>query len=646
MPKVIKKYGGIGDDIKKIPLRDSGFVGPRPIDLGPRQPLQLLGDMGPKMSAPGTGRDFTDLLQGKKFVVGKRTGLLRTTLEKEKPTQSLLMRALKGTGKGIAAGGSKVATTAGSIAKGSAIASIGMGSMLIMKNLIDTLAESSPDWVPQIKTDVELIPTYAQTIKPLMYQIGGPEAQLASTIQSQLKNVKVIPTSTLTKLKGQLHAAMASVKSTVFRSLFAFWLGLITAEIAGRGISGALSSDNKPRGYSLRGDEVDLYALRADELEQYFIWGKLAQSLASFGTKFKSGIGAFGQTLRKLRPAAATIGSTTNAVKPAIKETEAIGSMVKTARPKAPFWSKTVGGRYRRKRAFGKVVNTVNNVAMASMIPSFMSQMKTDKKANQQMDQWNHMVSQGNVDRTPPAWERNEYRIPLQPTQYATPRFVKQVVKMAPGSEGWTSVARRKQWAKLARRKRVGRNVRNASLAVGGTGAVGAGGVALVNKKKDYNIGPKVLWPLDLRSGGRLLAKNLARQVRNTRNMNSVSGAKDFLNKRKEVRLVLSDISAKIQANAESEKAFLKEMRRVQAENSHLRTMLTGWSEPIQPLTTASKASAEATKPASAMSAGNKLALGGGVAGATAGVGLESGRRLGKHEERQRIRKLTDMEPI
>ncbi len=118
---------------------------------------------------------------------------------------------------------------------GSALALAGTyGTFQAIKALNETLKQSnvSPH-MPDIRTDVEMIPTYSLPVSEIPYALqyaaglGGVE-----DIFRNLKNVKNIATATLVGFKKVLEAMSASSGPT--KALIAFCLGVIGAELMGR----------------------------------------------------------------------------------------------------------------------------------------------------------------------------------------------------------------------------------------------------------------------------------------------------------------------------------------------------------------------------------------------------------------------------
>ncbi len=581
--------------------------------------------------------DMDKLLNDRVFIRDKRNpGLLRAKrLKPPVPAKSLLHRGVDKAWQGGVAAVKKTGLTVGRVATGSISAGLGMGTMLAMKGIIDGLQQGAPRWVPDIKTDVELIPTYSRVIQPLMYAMPNDEIHMVNEVQSHMRNLKDVPAKALLTVRERIKASLADIKSKTARGLLMFWLGMITAEIAGRGIGRALapSTSTSPNNYSRDGngdEDIDLYELAEDEA-QYFlpavaaigarllpIAGKVGSALGRMGISFRNGTkAAFLATSKATQMGRAAVPKVQGGI----------------TQPKAPFFGKGRRSKLRRRNFTGKA-----NLALgAAFVPSMIHQAHTENKANKQMNQWNDMVSRSGVaDRTPPAWDSyslnsrvaaERHRAAMRMTKKAPPVPISELLGEATPRFRREAIKQKRPWSKLKLSKTKIALLSGLALAGAGTGT----GIAMANRKKNPQRYARPTF-----GAARVLLDGFVTGISKVplkeNQQNKIVGlARDtFLG---------LNTAIKTDAAAVARKAHTQGL--VKGRNQMIKEM-TGASSPwpskfTQPVTQTMSTPHDLR---------NKLiATGVGSVGG-AGAGAVSGRQLGKHEERARIRKLTDMEPI
>jgi len=119
----------------------------------------------------------------------------------------------------------------------------------LLRSLQRKAARSSIDFpLPTIRTDVEFTPTYKMHYA--LAAVGtGLEADSLKIIGVTAQNAKNLSTGVLSKIRTKLAYTVRRVEKGALYTLLIFYLGLVTSELLGRGISRKTSTRAKPEKY-------------------------------------------------------------------------------------------------------------------------------------------------------------------------------------------------------------------------------------------------------------------------------------------------------------------------------------------------------------------------------------------------------------
>lgn len=325
----------------------------------------------PRAHTSMTGGDFTNM-------DWKWNRDLNGVVGTEKLAKLGLMRRVWGGAKKVPG---RVGTVLGETSHGMARGAAAFGTFMVIKALHDTIKEHTRHKnLPDVKMDVELSPSYALPELVEHYSKTGPISDAVRGIDDAMKNVKSMSPNMLIDLYNKLKKFMSFAKDSVTQHLCAYWLGIVTAEITGRGLTAALQNQNQPNppqvfvsqpgGMHFRSDIPLDYALSLTEETEAYL---LEEAGAALGKAWSWGKGLF----------------------KGAKAAEGVADVAGAAGAKAP-------GMVSRflKHPVTKALGTGANIAFGA---SAISDIHRNLKANKQMNEWESDRQNGQQTSPPTA---------------------------------------------------------------------------------------------------------------------------------------------------------------------------------------------------------------------------------------------------
>lgn len=521
---------------------------------------------------------------------------------------------------------SKTLSISGRVAIGALSTAGAYGVMHVMKHLIDTIKEHHHNSnIPDVRADVELIPTYHGQISPLVYSLGP--IPVVAEVAEHMNGVRTMSTPLLTSLQSKLKSFASGAKSMALRNMCSFWLGMVTSELLGRGVTKMMTPPIVLNTTTANPNEVKKKFSHSpkDELLMYVNWGEMAEGVLP---KIKS----WGSTALKAGKAVMGMGGakTVASVGGSMAETALAGKAVK----------KGIGSR------IWKGLGTAEKIATPVFAAGAVSDIHRNLKANRQMNEWDQSNHQSSAGPPTTAWNPQGYSSTARIHRMASEAMDNEIdldtagkfdpmlhrALMKESILAHDSEVMAKESSALWKTSRTRRNKQLAIGAALGASAIGAG-FWLKHKRKKYNL-PHNPFGKRTRAIGEFLSSELRGISR------SASALKDTTSKPvNDVRNKLADAIIDLERgkNNKTRTILGKTLRKVRSDAQKVSNrLMIDRSIHVPPMET----------PKGLLSSPRSRLLAGAGGGAVLSGGYEVGRKMGKHEERGRLRKLSDMEAI